>query len=300
MQGRRMSVTPHKRESIRIGVSQDSPADPEDRIQELEKQLAEREQETKDLELKLFESSLGARPKFNSFDEEPLPSQKGARQSLFIEEPISAPSVSSVQTPRREDVSRRDIADRCYHPPSVILHPPSSVFDLPSCILHTLSSILHPPSSILNPPSSILHPPSSIFNPFYFRYKGSSIAFNDYASSPPVQRRNTRQDSFKTPQLQRRAVSVSDTESLRAGVAREETGEMDEAKRLEGVLRLKETELQGLRVSLASAESQLEQQSRTGKGEVRAESSSRLQMDLEKQSNKVTLLVQTYKLSGQG
>ena len=130
MQGRRMSVTPHKRESIRIGVSQDSPADPEDRIQELEKQLAEREQETKDLELKLFESSLGARPKFNSFDEEPLPSQKGARQSLFIEEPISAPSVSSVQTPRREDVSRRDIADRCYNPPCSIFDPSTSILCL--------------------------------------------------------------------------------------------------------------------------------------------------------------------------
>ena len=62
--------------------------------------------------------------------------------------------------------------------------------------------------------------------------------------------------------------------------------------RLEGVLKLKETELQGLRVSLASAESQLEQHGRTGKGEVRGESSSRLQMDLEKQSNKVTKIEQ--------
>ena len=61
------------------------------RIADLEKQLAEREQETKDLEVKLFESSLG-RSKGPSFDDEPLPTQKTNR-ALFNEDAVlSTPS----------------------------------------------------------------------------------------------------------------------------------------------------------------------------------------------------------------
>ena len=85
-QPRRSSVTPLKRESIKIGTSAD--IDPLERIAELEKRLSEREQVTKDLEVKLFEASFTSTT--NNFDEEaPLPGrQKAAARSLFDEEPL--------------------------------------------------------------------------------------------------------------------------------------------------------------------------------------------------------------------
>merc|ERR1712106_965580 len=83
---RRSSVTPLKRESIKIGTSAD--IDPMERIAELEKKLSEREQESKDLEVKLFEASFTSTS--STFDEDaPLPGrQKTASRSLFDEEPL--------------------------------------------------------------------------------------------------------------------------------------------------------------------------------------------------------------------
>ena len=85
---RRSSVTPLKRESIKIGTSAD--IDPLERIAELEKKLSDREQETKDLEVKLFEASFTSTS--STFDEEaPLPGrQRTASRSLFDEEPLPA------------------------------------------------------------------------------------------------------------------------------------------------------------------------------------------------------------------
>ena len=123
---RRASITPHKRDrdsSITIGTSAD--IDPQERIAELESKLAEKEQETKDLEVKLFEASftnsaasknifdedapLPARQKSAfSFDEEaPLPArQKTASRSLFDEEPMLRPHET------RTDNSSQNIASR--------------------------------------------------------------------------------------------------------------------------------------------------------------------------------------------
>lgn len=92
--GRRASVTPHKRDresSITIGTSAD--LDPQQRIAELECKLAEREQETRDLEVKLFEASFTSQSaKFNAFDEDaPLPTtHKTAARTLFDDEPLPA------------------------------------------------------------------------------------------------------------------------------------------------------------------------------------------------------------------
>ena len=93
---RRASVTPHKREresSITIGTSQD--INPFERIAVLEAKLAEKDQETKDLEVKLFESSFlqsTTKSSNNFFDEDaPLPSaKKNTARSLFDEEPVAA------------------------------------------------------------------------------------------------------------------------------------------------------------------------------------------------------------------
>ena len=83
---KRGSVTPLKRESIRIGTSED--IDPLERVAELERKLAEREKENKDLEVKLFESSFTS---VNAtFDEDaPLPGkQKTGPRNLFDEQPL--------------------------------------------------------------------------------------------------------------------------------------------------------------------------------------------------------------------
>ena len=93
---RRASITPHKREresSITIGTSQD--INPYERIAVLEAKLAEKDQETKDLEVKLFESSFlqsSTKSSNNLFDEDaPLPSaKKNTARSLFDEEPLPA------------------------------------------------------------------------------------------------------------------------------------------------------------------------------------------------------------------
>ena len=182
------------------------------RIAELEKQLTEREQETKDLEVKLFESSLG-RSKLPSFDDEPLPAHK-ANRTLFKEDTTSCPPMA---TPNRdEDTSRRAIADR---------------------------------------------------------YKGSSIAF-DYAPSPPEQRK--RVDSFKTPQIQRRSTVPA-------------FGQQDEdqcdAKRLEEVIKQREGDINGLRLELASAQSEMEQLRKGGGG-----SQGQMSVELEKERVRVAEL----------
>ena len=184
------------------------------RIAELEKQLIEREQETKDLEVKLFESSMG-RSKLPSFDDEPLPAQK-INRTLFNEDAASCPPMA---TPNRgEDTSRRAIADR---------------------------------------------------------YKGSSIAF-DYAPSPPDQRK--RVDSFKTPQIQRRSTVPA-------------FGQQDEdqcdTKRLEEVIKQRETDISGLRLELASAQSEVEQL-RKGSSSVRqGGEQAKLASELEKERGRV-------------
>ena len=182
------------------------------RIAELEKQLIEREQETKDLEVKLFESSMG-RSKIPSFDDEPLPAQK-INRTLFNEDAASCPPMA---TPNRgEDTSRRAIADR---------------------------------------------------------YKGSSIAF-DYAPSPPDQRK--RVDSFKTPQIQRRSTVPA-------------FGQQDEdqcdTKRLEEVIKQRETDISGLRLELASAQSEVEQLRKGGKEG--GGSQAKLAVELEKEKVRV-------------
>ena len=179
------------------------------RIAELEKQLIEREQETKDLEVKLFESSLG-RSKLPSFDDEPLPAQK-LNRTLFNEDtcpPMATPN-------RGEDTSRRAIADR---------------------------------------------------------YKGSSIAF-DYAPSPPDQRK--RVDSFKTPQIQRRATVPA---------FGQQDEDMGDTKRLEEVIKQREGDISGLRLELASAQSEVEQ---LRKGSKQGGEQAKLAVELEKERVRV-------------
>ena len=106
---RRVSVTPHKREresSLTIGTSAD--IDPYERIAVLEAKLAEKDQETKDLEVKLFESSFlpSASKSGKIFDEDaPLPSaKKNPARTLFDEEPLP--------TSRSADISSQNIANR--------------------------------------------------------------------------------------------------------------------------------------------------------------------------------------------
>ena len=50
----RTSLTPHKRDSIKIGTSAD--LDPHEEIAELKKKLAQRDQEMKDMEVKMWNS----------------------------------------------------------------------------------------------------------------------------------------------------------------------------------------------------------------------------------------------------
>ena len=192
------------------------------RIADLEKQLAEREQETKDLEVKLFESSLGR--KGPSFDDEPLPTQKTNR-ALFNEDAVlSTPSCPPMATPSRgEDTSRKAIADR---------------------------------------------------------YKGSSIAF-DYAPSPPDLRK--RADSFKTPQIQRRATMP---------VFAQQDEDTGDTKRLEEVIKQRENDLSNLRLELASAQSEVEQLRKgdTGSSARQGGEHAKLAVELEKEKVKVSEL----------
>ena len=192
------------------------------RIADLEKQLAEREQETKDLEVKLFESSLGR--KGPSFDDEPLPTQKTNR-ALFNEDAIlSTPSCPPMATPSRgEDTSRKAIADR---------------------------------------------------------YKGSSIAF-DYAPSPPGLRK--RADSFKTPQIQRRATMP---------VFAQQDEDTGDTKRLEEVIKQRENDLSTLRLELASAQSEVEQLRKgdTGSSARQGGEHAKLVVELETEKVKVSEL----------
>ena len=194
------------------------------RIADLEKQLAEREQETKDLEVKLFESSLG-RSKGPSFDDEPLPTQKKTNRSLFNEDAVlSTPSCPPMATPSRgEDTSRKAIADR---------------------------------------------------------YKGSSIAF-DYAPSPPDLRK--RADSFKTPQIQRRATMP---------VFAQQDEDTGDTKRLEEVIKQRENDLSTLRLELASAQSEVEQLRKgdTGSSARQGGEHTKLVVELEKEKVKVSEL----------
>ena len=193
------------------------------RIADLEKQLAEREQETKDLEVKLFESSMG-RSKGPSFDDEPLPTQKTNR-ALFNEDAVlSTPSCPPMATPSRgEDTSRKAIADR---------------------------------------------------------YKGSSIAF-DYAPSPPDLRK--RADSFKTPQIQRRATMP---------VFAQQDEDTGDTKRLEEVIKQRENDLSTLRLELASAQSEVEQLRKgdTGSSARQGGEHAKLVVELEKEKVKVSEL----------
>ena len=107
---RRASVTPHKRErdsSITIGTSAD--INPYEKIALLEARLADKEQETKDLEVKLFESSFlqsATKSGFNAFDEEaPLPSaKKKSARNLFDDEPLP--------TARAAEISSQNIANK--------------------------------------------------------------------------------------------------------------------------------------------------------------------------------------------
>ena len=194
------------------------------RIADLEKQLAEREQETKDLEVKLFESSLG-RSKGPSFDDEPLPTQKKTNRALFNEDAVlSTPSCPPMATPSRgEDTSRKAIADR---------------------------------------------------------YKGSSIAF-DYAPSPPDLRK--RADSFKTPQIQRRATMP---------VFAQQDEDTGDTKRLEEVIKQRENDLSALRLELASAQSEVEQLRKgdTGSSARQGGEHAKLVVELEKEKVKVSEL----------
>ena len=88
-------LTRERESSITIGTSQD--INPYERIAVLEAKLAEKDQETKDLEVKLFESSFlqsSTKSSNNLFDEDaPLPSaKKNTARSLFDEEPLPARS----------------------------------------------------------------------------------------------------------------------------------------------------------------------------------------------------------------
>ena len=106
---RRVSVTPHKREkegSITIGTSQD--INPYERIAVLEAQLSQKDQETKDLEVKLFESSFlqtSTRSTTSFFDEDaPLPSaKKKPARNLFDDEPLPT---------SRSEINSQNIANK--------------------------------------------------------------------------------------------------------------------------------------------------------------------------------------------
>ena len=202
----------------------------------------EREQETKDLEVKLFESSL-AGSSLSTFDDEPLPAQRNTNRSLFPESaPAAATPAPVAQTPGRQAIADRWGTTKC---------------------------------RLIN---------------YSFRYKGSSIAF-DYAPSPPLPTR--RAESFKTPQIQRRSVQ----EERRVVQEEKPSGQAeggDEAKRLQEVIRQNEGDIGGLRLELASAQSELEQLKK-GRGgareDVRAGAEvGKLTVELEKEKGRVVEL----------
>ena len=107
---RRASVTPHKRErdsSITIGTSAD--INLYEKIAMLEAKLADKDQETKDLEVKLFEASFlqsASKTSTNTFDEDaPLPSaKKKPARNLFDDEPLP--------TARTVEINSQNIANK--------------------------------------------------------------------------------------------------------------------------------------------------------------------------------------------
>ena len=110
---RRASVTPHKRErdsSITIGTSAD--INLYEKIAMLEAKLADKDQESKDLEVKLFEASFlqsaskTSLTSTNTFDEDaPLPSaKKKPARNLFDDEPLP--------TARTAEISSQNIANK--------------------------------------------------------------------------------------------------------------------------------------------------------------------------------------------
>lgn len=161
---RRCSMTPHKRESsITIGTSA---ADTDNdnllaKVKELEAKLAEKEQETKDLEVKLFEASFVSQTdsKHNDFfnEDAPLPANKAkapASRNLFDDQPL--PTASK----RQPEPSQSSIANR--HKGSSISfsynntppdqrkpgkYPSADVFKTPSHSLtdHVVNTPLQPP-----------------------------------------------------------------------------------------------------------------------------------------------------------
>ena len=112
------------------------------------------------------------------------------------------------------------------------------------------------------------------------RYKGSSIAF-DYAPSPPDQRK--RVDSFKTPQIQRRA-------TVPAFGQQQDEDMMGDTKRLEEVIKQREVDISGLRLELASAQSEVEQLRKGSKQGGGGGEEARLALELEKERVRVSEL----------
>ena len=112
------------------------------------------------------------------------------------------------------------------------------------------------------------------------RYKGSSIAF-DYAPSPPDLRK--RADSFKTPQIQRRATMP---------VFAQQDEDTGDTKRLEEVIKQRENDLSNLRLELASAQSEVEQLRKgdTGSSARQGGEHAKLVVELEKEKVKVSEL----------
>merc|ERR1711874_122228 len=276
-QARRSSVTPLKRKSIKIGTSAD--IDPLERIAELEKKLSEREQETKDLEVKLFEASFTSSS--STFDEEaPLPGrQRTASRSLFDEEPLptrknNMHEDNGFMDTKTDNNRTNNIASR---------HKGSSI----SFGYNTTPPDQRKTNKMSNT--------SDVF-------KTPSAKNNDHSTKVQHQGQNkminSRMDTSKNDDIVPKATNypkMTGDQSNNDSQVQEYKKQLDEAKltlnQLESSLKSKESEISGLRIDLGTSQSQLEQHKNEMKKRNAEQSKNdnniaKIQIELEKQTNK--------------
>jgi len=275
---RRSSVTPLKRESIRIGTSAD--IDPMERIAELEKKLSEREQESKDLEVKLFEASFTDTSK--AFEEEAplLGRHKTTSRTLFDEEPLPARKTNMYEDNGFMDgqadnnISTHNIASR---------HKGSSI---------SFGYNTTPPDqrkmNKISSTSDVFKTPSAKNNDYATKaqHQGQNRKINsridqsrndDFGQKPNNNPKNTGDPSHDDSHIQ------------------EYKKQLDAAKhtlsQLESSMKSKENEVSTLRIDLATAQSQLEKlridlKKRDTELNKNDSNINKIQIELEKQTNK--------------
>merc|ERR1711936_759059 len=213
----------------------------------LEKKLVEREQETKDLEVKLFEASFTSTSR--TFDEEtPIPGrQRTASRSLFDEEPLPTRKNSVFEDngfmdTKTENSRTNNIASR---------HKGSSI----SFGYNTTPPDQRKVSKVSNT-SDVFKTPSAKNSEYAARaqHQGQSSMINSRIDQ-------SRNDDVGQ-KTKNNPTNIGDLLNNDSKI-QEYKKQLDEAKhtlcQLESSLKSKEKEISGLRIDLASTQSQLEQ-----------------------------------------